>query len=207
MNSGHSLSRKVRFLIYASSIYALTFTGAWLTFYPASPHITPASALVRRSPPKENAALASSAPSAKLISGQPVRLVISEAGIDLPVDEGYYRAEDNSWTLSATHAQFAMMSAISNNVSGNTFIYGHGTDAVFGALGANTPAPDTEALVYTDNNHIFSYRFDSTRKLTPKDTFVLDSYTGSPILTLQTCTGSFSEWRSMFQFHFDKVVQ
>lgn len=206
MSEELSVFKKVRFALCVSLIYIATITGAWLTLFPASPRDTSASALVQRVP-AHSPVTASSAPTPKLISGQPVRLVIASAGIDLPVDEGYYHAEDNSWTLSSTHAQFAMMSAISNNVSGNTFIYGHGTDAVFGPLGARTPAPGTEALVYTDNDHIFSYQFDSTRKLTPKDTFILDSYNGPPILTLQTCTGSFSEWRSMFQFHFDKVMQ
>lgn len=203
-----STFKKVRFALCVSLFYIATITGAWLTLYPASPRDTSASALVQRvSVHSPAVAQASSTPKPKLISGQPVRIVIASAGIDLPVDEGYYHPENDSWTLSPTHAHFAMMSAISNNVSGNTFIYGHGTDAVFGTLGAHTPAPDTEAIVYTDNNHIFSYRFDSTRKLTPKDTYILDSYNGPSILTLQTCTGSFSEWRSMFQFHFDKVIQ
>lgn len=208
MTSELSLIQKVRFVSCVSIIYIATITGAWLILHPASPQDTSASALVQRTQPVTQPATKIPTVKPKLISGQPVRIVVADAGIDLPVDEGFYHAEDKSWTLSPDRAQFAMMSAISNNVSGNTFIYGHGTDAVFGSLGAHTPAPNTQALVYTDNNHIFSYRFDNTHKLTPEDTSILgNTYTGPPILTLQTCTGSFSEWRSMFQFHFEKVIR
>lgn len=207
MKSELSIFQKVRFILCVCLIYSATITGAWLTLYPASPQDTPADALVQRTKPMSESTTTKTPTASPLISGQPVRIVIPDSGIDLPVDEGYYNAEDGSWTLSPTHAQFAMISAISNNVSGDTFIYGHGTDTVFGKIGTHPPAPNAEALVYTDNSHVFSYRFDNTRQLTPKDTFILDTYNGPPILTLQTCTGSFSEWRSMFQFHFDKVIQ
>ena len=141
-----------------------------------------------------------------LISGRPVRIVIGDSGIDLPVDEGFYNEADGTWTLSDTHAQFAMMSFLANNHSGNTFIYGHGTDQVFAQLGTRPPIAGATALIYTDNGHIFSYAFKQVRNLAPDDTSVL-AYQGPPILTVQTCTGAFSEWRSMCEFNFEKVVQ
>lgn len=141
-----------------------------------------------------------------LISGKPTRIVINEYGIDLPVDEGFYDESSNSWTLSESHAQFAMMTFLANNISGNTLIYGHGTDQVFGQLNELKPTATTTALVYTDNNHLFSYSFQSMLDYTPEDTSIF-SYSGPPILTIQTCSGPLSEWRSMFQFKFDRIVR
>lgn len=138
------------------------------------------------------------------ISGKPVRLVIPDSNIDLPIDEGFYNETDGSWTLSDFHLQYAMMTMLANNHTGNTFIYGHATDRVLGTLTRQTPTVGSLAQVYTDNGHIFTYKFQSSRSLTPDDTSIF-SYSGPPILTVQTCTGSVSEWRTMFTFTFEKV--
>jgi hypothetical protein len=143
-----------------------------------------------------------------VVSGKPVRIAIPDYGIDLPVDEGFYNPNDGSWTLSETHAQFAMISVLANNFGGNTFIYGHGTDAVFGKIGTSSPPAGTVAKIYTDNNHIFVYTLKDVRSLTPNDTSVLDNISaGPPTLTIQTCTGTFSEWRTMFRFSFERAEQ
>lgn len=140
-----------------------------------------------------------------LVSGLPVRITVPDYGIDLAIQNGTYNA-DGSWTLSETAAQFATLSVPANNAAGNTFVYGHGTDAVFGKLGATTPLPETIAHIYTDTNQRFTYRFQETRNLTAADTWIFDDViTGPPRLTIQTCTGSFSEWRTMFTFVFEKV--
>ena len=36
---------------------------------------------------------------------------------------------------------------------------------------------------------------------------VVVNYQGPPMLTIQTCTGSLNEWRTLFKFSFVKVVQ
>ncbi|MDT4851091.1 Sortase domain protein [compost metagenome] len=139
------------------------------------------------------------------ISGKPVRLVIPDSNIDLPIDEGFYNEADSSWTLSDSRLQYAMMTMLANNHSGNTFIYGHATDQVLGRLAKHPPVAGALAQVYTDNGNIFTYAFESSRSLTPDDTSIF-TYTGRPILTVQTCTGSISEWRTMFTFTFEKVA-
>jgi sortase (surface protein transpeptidase) len=98
-----------------------------------------------------------------------------------------------------------MISAVANNTSGDTFIYGHNNDYVFGAFRHITPTPGATAFVYTANGHIFDYTFDSSLNLSPDDTSIL-TYQGPPVLTIQTCTGSVNEWRTMYRFNFDKVV-
>jgi hypothetical protein len=143
----------------------------------------------------------------KVFSGKPVRIVIAAAGIDLPIDDGIYNSSDGSWTLSDTRAQFALLSRLANDHAGTTFVYGHGTDAVFGKIGNNPPAIGTIAELHTDNDHIFTYSLQTVKNYEPSDTSIFDDMSsGSPQLIVQTCTGAFSEWRTMFTFRFEKVV-
>lgn len=142
----------------------------------------------------------------KVISGKPIRIVIPDAGIDLPVDEGVYNPDDGSWTLSDQHAQFATMTSLANDHAGTTFIYGHGTDAVFGKIGTNHPPIGTTALIYTDNNRVFRYSLESIADFQPTDTSIFSNTASGPSrLIVQTCTGVFSEWRTMFTFRFKDV--
>lgn len=141
-----------------------------------------------------------------VLSGKPVRLVVSDAGIDLPVDEGYYDQATDSWTLSDTRLQHAAITVPANNQAGNTLIYGHGTDQVLAPLSNSPPSVGAVAQVYTDNGRVFTYTFRSSHNYTPNDTSIF-SYSGPPILTVQTCTGPASEWRTMYTFDFKEVTQ
>lgn len=141
----------------------------------------------------------------EVVSGLPVRLIIPGSAIDIPVDRGYYQASTDSWTLSGYRAQFAMTSTLPNNIEGNTFIYGHNNDFVFGSLRHYTPKIGAEALVFTTNDHEFEYDFVKSFSLAPYETNVINS-NGPPMLTIQTCTGSLNQWRTMYQFNFIKVV-
>lgn len=193
---------KTRYYSSVSTIYLLTLLFA---FYAFSPLLEPNGS--------RNAVLAKSIQTpyipipahVALVAGRPVRIVIPNSGIDLPVDQGYYNSSDQSWTLSGYHAQFAMISTLANNVAGSTFIYGHNNNHVFGALRHVTPLSGAQALLYTDNGHIFIYKFHASYSLAPDDTSVL-SYQGQPVLTIQTCTGSLNEWRTMYRFDFVKVT-
>jgi len=141
-----------------------------------------------------------------IISGKPIRIVIPGASIDLSINEGRYYPSSNSWTTSPVNAEFATISMPANNHAGTTYIYGHGTDAVFGRIGEHTPPDGTLARIYTDNNHVFTYRLKSVRNIKPEDTSILDGLDkGSPQLLVQTCTGTFSEWRTIFDFTFENV--
>lgn len=201
MHPEYSWIRKVRFFASVSSLYVLTLGFTWYVVQSATvPRPTVHAVTTKPSPPPP------AEPEFVLVSGKPVRIVIADSGIDLAVGDGYYNEADGSWTLSPDQAHYAMISFLANNHSGNTFLYGHGTDQVFGPLGTRPPVAGTVALVYTDNGHIFSYSFDSLNNLSPDDTSVF-SYEGPPILTLQTCTGLVSEWRAMYQFNFTGVIR
>jgi hypothetical protein len=207
MQNEPSLLRKVRFCCNIGLIYVLTGLFAWYTIHPL-PRST-------KSGTGRYAALRTIQkpviPAVKEVSGLPIRLVIpgsSYAGkvVDLPVDKGYYDQASDSWTLSGYHAQFMTVSSLANNFAGETYIYGHNNNDVFGALRHVTPAVGSTALLYTDNGHVFAYRFVAASNVAPDATSVLD-YRGAPILTIQTCTGSFNEVRTLYTYSFDKVVQ
>lgn len=195
--------QKVRLASSVSIVYVLTLLFGWYVLHPVTypADIRPVS--LTRSAQKP---LPAAAPAKAVISGKPVRIVIPDSGIDLPVDEGYYNSAERSWTLSGYHAHFAMVSSPANDAGGDTFIYGHNNNYVFGPLRHAAPEPGATALLYTDNGHVFSYSFQSSVSLNPDDTLILD-YKGPPILTIQTCTGSVDEWRTFFKFKFEKVVQ
>lgn len=139
------------------------------------------------------------------VYGRPVRLLIPGSSIDIPVDKGYFDPSSSSWTLSDYRAQFAMPSALANNIGGDTLIYGHNNDFVFGSLRHQTPSQGATALIYTNNGHALEYRFKRAYNLSPTDTSIF-SFQGGPSLTIQTCTGSLNEWRTMYQFGFVKVL-
>jgi hypothetical protein len=193
--------RTQRSLLYGrlGLVYGLTVWAVLVVFHPGGLFLTPRPLLL-------TAAERPVPPPVAAISGRPTRIVIPSEHVDLPVDPGYYNPADGSWTLSGRRAQFAMVSSLANNVAGNTFIYGHNNNYVFGALRHHTPDPGETALLYTANGHIFAYSFVSASSVGPTDVGVLN-YHGPSMLTIQTCTGSLNEWRTMYRFHFTELVQ
>lgn len=140
-------------------------------------------------------------------SGKPVRVTIPERGINLYIKDGRYDAATATWSLDNSHAMFAISTVRPNNKMGLTFIYGHGTPAVLGKIGTNPPRIGAKAKIYTNNHLVFSYVLKSIRNLKPDNTKILmdNVRSGSPRLVIQTCTGLYSQWRTMFLFSFKNV--
>jgi sortase (surface protein transpeptidase) len=194
--------RKLRFYVTIVALYICTLASGWSMIKPAQA-LDQAQLAAFQQAESQRAPLV---PKVATVSGRPVRIVIADSKLDLPVDPGYYDAASDEWTLSGYHAQFAMISTVANDHGGETFIYGHNNNYVFGALRHNTPAIGSKALLYTDNGHIFSYTFADSASVGPHDVSVLN-YAGPPELVIQTCTGSLDELRTMYHYNFDKVVQ
>jgi len=203
MARGQSPAQKYRFYSTVVGMYLLTAFVGWYIIQPTG-LVSRTSALVV--PKVAQTPQVPHATHGHLVYGRPVRIVIPNSGVDLPVDPGYYDSATGQWTLSGYRAQFAMISTLANNITGDTFIYGHNNNYVFGALRHHTPVVGAPALIYTDNGHILQYTFQKSSSLAPEDTSVF-SYSGPPIMTIQTCTGSLNEWRTMYQYGFEKVVQ
>lgn len=154
---------------------------------------TPAIETVAATPP-------TSAPAA--LSGHPTHISIPYVGIELNVIDGFYNQKDGSWTLSDHNVQFATITPEPNDKTGNTFIYGHATNEVFGHL--PRIKKDAEVAITTTNGYRFVYKFRDSVVVSPTDTSVLAA-TQSSTLTLQTCTGFWSENRQIFHFDFVRV--
>ncbi|MBL8121662.1 sortase [Candidatus Saccharibacteria bacterium] len=131
------------------------------------------------------------------VQGTPERVELPDLGITRAVIIGSYNTDTGDWTLTPDKAQFADRSVVPNSATGNTLIYGHATDAVFGSL--TQLAIGNTAKVYTDNGYVFTYVLDSQETVSPTDVGVF-SYKGKPRLTLQTCSGTWSQNRTLYYF-------
>lgn len=138
----------------------------------------------------------------EFIQGKPVRIEIPSVGINIPVTDGFYNYKTKTWTLSKDKAHYGTITAMPNNRGGNTFIYGHNRKEVFSKLGKLKMGQD--AMVYTDNGHIFTYRFRNSYETNPNDDSLF-RYQGPPILTLQTCSGLWYENRLLMTLDLIKV--
>ncbi len=134
------------------------------------------------------------------VTGTPVKISIPSVSISQPVDRGYYNASTGTWTLSYRSVYWASMTAPINSQTGNTFIYGHDVSKIFGnLLNAQIGA---KAIVTTDNGYEFTYTLAKSVAVKPNDTSEIQQ-TDAPQLTLQTCSGSWYQYRQMFTFSLD----
>lgn len=132
-----------------------------------------------------------------VVEGTPRHISIPSIGIDATVEDGYYNSKTRQWTLSEDSAFFATPTDKANSKQGNTFIYGHNSNKIFGKL----PHMKTGALakVTTDTGAQFVYTFTSTEAVRPTETGILQ-YSGTPRLMLQTCGGAWNQDREIFYF-------
>lgn len=194
--------QKIKFYSSTTVVYVLTLGIIGMLLYSSHLIESDAGALQTKQTTRQPALTIPTA-----ISGTPNRITIPAYGIDLPVGLGHYDASTKQWTLSETSAYYATMTAPANNSTGTTFIYGHGTDAVFGKIGSNQPPTGTIAELRTTNGHVFRYTMINIANLKPNETGILsDPVSGSPQLIIQTCTGPFGEWRTMFVFAFKEIA-
>jgi sortase (surface protein transpeptidase) len=137
------------------------------------------------------------------IEGRPIRIEIPSLGINLEVADGNYNQKTQKWTLSTNKAHFATLTPMPNNVGGNTLIYGHNRKEVFKTL--SRIQLGAEAIVTTENDHRFVYVFKGALETVPTDDSLF-RYKGTPILTVQTCSGVFYENRQLFTFDLKEAV-
>lgn len=136
-------------------------------------------------------------------SGQPIRLVVPSVGIDIAVSDGLYNEKTKSWNVSKTDAHFATITNLPNNFKGNTFIYGHNRPSVFYKLPKISLG--AQAIVYTDNNLVFTYTLSAVSETNPQDASALLDLKETPVLTLQTCSGAWFQNRQIFTFDYTDV--
>jgi len=146
---------------------------------------------------------ANAVPAKATVSGFPAHISIPGVDISVDIDPGYYNKASQQWSLSLTKAEYATITPLPNDASGNTFIYGHNRWDVFYKL-LKVQNGD-QAIVTTTNHHTFVYQMTGQRDTKPTDTSLF-TYKGPPILTLQTCSGFWYQNRSLFVFKLVKAA-
>lgn len=138
------------------------------------------------------------------VTGYPVSIYIPgprpALNMNVSIIPGYYNANTGAWTLTTTDAQFVTFSAQPNNVTGNTYIYGHYRPNIFAYL--HLISPGTIATITTSNGYQFHYKYVYTYAVAPNQTATLNT-SKAPILTIQTCSGDFFQNRQMYIFSYD----
>lgn len=135
------------------------------------------------------------------LEAQPTHISISRIGLSVDIEPGYYDTSQQAWTVSDTKAQFATTTSEPNETGGNTFIYGHNRAGIFGSL--HNAQLDDQAVV-TTTGKTYTYKLTSIKDVKPTDASLF-SYKGKPILTLQTCSGVWDQYRRLFVFNLEKV--
>lgn len=139
-------------------------------------------------------------PAPGTVSGTPVSFAMASVGVSQPVEHGEYDASTGQWTLSYHAVYWGTMTAPVNSQTGNTFIYGHDVPQIFGNL-LKAKVGDT-ATVTTDNGYVFTYTLRSSEAVSPSDVSKLQP-TDKPTLTVQTCSGTWYQYRQMLTFSLD----
>lgn len=134
-----------------------------------------------------------------LLSGKPVRIVVPKLGIDLAVVPGGYLANQATWTVSDSQANYAVNSTALNNHADKTLIYGHSNNRVFSQTVKFTPGDIV--YVFADNDHVFEYVYVSKTVVKPSQTEILDSLQGAPGLVLISCDGTWNQNRRVMYFN------
>jgi len=112
----------------------------------------------------------------------PERIIISTAGIDLPVITA--EIAFNTWEVSETTASYGKGSTVPGNI-GNSVIFAHARQGLFGAL--DQVKPGDQIHVFTKYDW-FVYTVTELMVVLPEDTDVIKKRERSE-LTLFTCTG------------------
>jgi len=139
------------------------------------------------------------------LQGTPVRLVIPRLAIDLKVTAGTFDPSQRTWVVDKKIVDFIPDTAPLSNTQGSMFLYGHNANDVLGKTGALQPGD--VAYIYTDNNHVFSYKLQSTVVVKPTDTSVLNGLNlGNPGFKLMTCTGLWDQDRRIMTFTLESAA-
>lgn len=131
----------------------------------------------------------------------PTHIDVPATGVSVDIEPGYYNFSDNTWTISNVKANFATITSVPNSESGNTYIYGHNKVEVFAKL--NNAKIGDEAKVINSEGKTFVYKLVQIKDVKPDDLSLLLEYQGKPILTLQTCSGFFDQYRRLFIFDYE----
>jgi len=127
----------------------------------------------------------------------PTHISVPVIGVSVDIEPGYYNYSDGIWTVGDKKASFATVTSVPNAKAGNTYMYGHNRPNIFTKL--NNLILGDKVIVTNSDNKMFTYKLVSIRDVQPDDVSFLE-YSNKPILTLQTCSGFWDQYRRLFIF-------
>jgi sortase (surface protein transpeptidase) len=158
--------QKIPLFIKVVSLYLLVAFPLYTFAIPA-----PAESIDTNQYISEAIVIEEKAPEPQAILGTPDKLVIPRLGINLPIADGVYDVETQSWTLTKTAVHYAVMTSKPNDLSGNTLIYGHNTVQLLSPTRLLQPGDTLQ--VTSKEGYIYNYVYVADNKVDPSDTSVL----------------------------------
>ncbi|MBP6005314.1 sortase [Candidatus Saccharibacteria bacterium] len=138
------------------------------------------------------------------VPAPPVKIEIERLDIELNVLDGEYDSSNSTWTLSNDSAHYALQTQLPNFDQGNTLIYGHNLENIFGNL---KDLINGDILILTDQSgKKIAYTFKGFEVLKPNDTSIF-YYQGQAQLSLLTCYGLFDSERLVSKFQPVNLVE
>ncbi len=135
-----------------------------------------------------------------LSAPKPQKLYIPKLGKVFYVSEG--QAEGDRWAIAETGVSYLSSSALPGTL-GNTVMYGHNKDDIFGYLYLVKAGDPVYAIL--DNGHFVKFTVAEEKEVTPKDVQVLEVSNDSR-LTLFTCSGFLDSARFVVVAKQDKII-
>jgi LPXTG-site transpeptidase (sortase) family protein len=127
----------------------------------------------------------------------PSFLEISSIKLEIAVETGKYDQESDTWNITDNSAYYAQESMPLASKVGNSVIYAHNKQHLFGNL-KNLKPGDT-AQITDSNGVIHEYVYQKNIEISPSNTDVFysqDTYN----LILLTCSGLFDQYRTLYYF-------
>lgn len=119
----------------------------------------------------------------KNIKVPPVRILIPDLKIDLPVKEA--KVTKGYWEVFTDSAGFGLGSAYPEDSSGNQVIFAHARQGLFLPL---REAKIGQSIIIFTKDKWYGYKIKYIKEVSPNQTDVI-APTKDPILTLYTCSG------------------
>jgi LPXTG-site transpeptidase (sortase) family protein len=133
----------------------------------------------------------------------PSRLIIPSYNIDVALSPNGYNYNKGVWyELSKKDAHYFNESPLPNNIIGQTFIYGHNSNAVFGAIkNLKFDGSNVELYIYNQSGKYLKYILTSSRIATPNEVDILrDLDQKEAGIMLMTCNGWADTKRNLLFF-------
>ncbi len=127
----------------------------------------------------------------------PAALSIPNIQLEVLIEDGQYDQESDSWNISDSFAYYAKESQPLSSKLGNTVIYAHNKNHLFGNLRDLSPGDTAEII--DANGFSYQFTYQTNIETSPKDTSVFYSDDFHQ-LVLITCSGFFDQYRSLYFF-------